>query len=90
MVNENKPQDWYNGGWHRNLATRTIVYIPAGYYEFGTAYGKIEGAVQINDIMYQQLLDFVEKNEKGILRTDREDDLKIIHRLLDVLEKGTK
>ena len=33
------------------------------------------------------LLPYIEKHERGVLRTDRDEDLKIIHRLLDILGK---
>lgn len=37
---------------------------------------------------YMDLLKFIEANEKGVVRTDRKEDLKLIHRLLDLLEKS--
>jgi hypothetical protein len=82
--------DYYEGGWHRQIATRMLVYIPAGNYPYGTVIDKVEGVTQINQIMYEQLLDFVRKNEHGVLETDRTEDLKLINRLLNIIEKQIK
>jgi hypothetical protein len=44
--------------------------------------------IVIHRAAYLDLLDWIKENERDIVKTDRSEDLKIIHRLLDILEKG--
>jgi hypothetical protein len=80
---------YFEGGWSRRIATRTIVYIPPGQYEEGSSIepDKMSGYKELQQHEYEALLKFIRENEKGVLSTDRTEDLKVIHRLIDVLEK---
>ena len=69
-----------------------LVYFEGGYFEEATLYDEKQGpqpTIKIPFRIYKyELLPFIEKQEKGILRTDRTEDLKILHRLLDIMEKS--
>lgn len=43
--------------------------------------------IVIDRIAYFHLLDWIKENERNIVKTDRTEDLKIIHRLFDIIEK---
>jgi len=65
-----------------------LEYYPDEYVEEGALIG--EPAIRIPMDAYWRLKEWMLENDPDrILRTDREEDLKIIHRLLDVLDKGT-
>jgi hypothetical protein len=78
---------YYEGGWHNDIMRNAKIYLPSGEYdEFANIeLNKIEGAISIPRYAYEQLLGFIREHEIGVLKTDREEDLKIIHRLLDIL-----
>lgn len=87
-------------GWFFEVSTRALSYIPHQWIDEDKQFEKPnsgEGTLQIPltipYVAYESLLDYIAKNEKGVLRTDRDEDLKLIHRLLDILNKaieGTK
>jgi hypothetical protein len=82
-------QRYYEGGWARDIIRNAYVYLPPGDYEEFTNIdlSTIPNAISIPRYAYEELLDYIQKHEIGVLKTDRTEDLKIIHRLLDVLEK---
>ena len=64
------------------------------YYEYPKDIGEGEGIpapdpkIVIPRHLYEDLKDWMVKNDPhGVIRTDRKEDLKIIHRLIDVHEK---
>ncbi len=79
---------YFEGGWYKNLAMGCIEYIPAGVYSEGNPQRKC--TIRLRTYEYNQLLKFIAENETGIIKTDRAEDLKIIHRLLDIAETGAK
>jgi hypothetical protein len=78
---------WYRGEWYWDIKRQRLCYLPAGEYEEFALDENLEPAIVIDREAYYDLLDFVRKNEKGVLSTDREEDLKIVHRLIDLMEK---
>ncbi len=83
------------GGWDYDIRTRGIFYVPDQYIDEDKQFADANsgpGSLQIEFTIpyhaYESLVDFIAKREKGVLRTDREEDLKLIHRLLDVLTKS--
>lgn len=85
---------WFNGEWFWDITCQRLVYIPRGEYEPDRLIDveAIENKIVINREAYFDLLEFIKENErgKGILRTDREEDLKLINRLVDIIEKGVE
>lgn len=72
--------------WYKNLMSQCLEYYPEAYVEEGTM-DKEEPAVRIPMPAYWKLKEWMLENDPDrILRTDREEDLKIIHRLLDIME----
>ena len=43
--------------------------------------------ITLSRMHYDLLKEYVQKHEKGIFKTDRVEDLKIIHRLLDLMDR---
>ena len=41
--------------------------------------------IVIDRYAYMELLDWIKEHERDIVKTDRTEDLKIIHRLLDIM-----
>ena len=85
-----EPQRWFEGGWFREPSMLGLIHIQAGYYpEIPPNIHELvdSGQAQILDYRaYRDLLDYIRKNETGILQTDRTEDLKIINRLLDIVQ----
>jgi hypothetical protein len=72
------------GFWFYEVSRRAYGYIPPGEYEAGAF---LDASKWLDWHEYQDLLTYMKENERdGLLRTDRTEDLKIIHRLLDILE----
>lgn len=81
-------------GWFYEVSTRALRYVPRQWIDEAKQFEKAnsgEGTLQvpltIPYVAYESLLEYIAKNEKGVLRTDRDEDLKLINRLLDVLTK---
>jgi len=76
--------EWMYDNFHN------VVYFEGGFFEESVLYDLEKGpkpSIIIPYRTYRELVAFVTKHEKGIIKTDREEDLKIIHKLLDLLEK---
>ncbi len=80
--------------WELDLATRVLCYRPHQWIDLDKEFekpnsgeGTLQITVRIPYIAYRSLLEYVAQTEKGVLRTDRDEDLKLIHRLLDILTK---
>jgi hypothetical protein len=82
-------KEYVKPAWYKDISRQQICYFAGGMYEVGTLI-EDKPEIVINRLAYEELLDFIRKNEHGILSTDRTEDLKIIHRLLDVLEREAK
>jgi hypothetical protein len=82
-------KEYVKPAWYKDVSRQQICYFAGGMYEIGTLI-EDKPEIIINRLAYEELLDFIRKNEHGILSTDRTEDLKIIHRLLDVLEREAK
>lgn len=79
--------------WSWNAMLGVLEYYRQQYVEEADLYDLKKAPkpdIVISRLAYIDLLDFIKLNEKGIVRTDREEDLKIIHRLFDVLQKSTE
>ena len=83
---------WFKPEWYRDIARQQIMYFEGGSFEEGELLDleKTPPRIIMSRMAYEDLLDFIRKNEKGILSTDREEDLKIIHRLCDILQKSVE
>lgn len=81
-------QRYFEGGWYREPALRGFGYLKAGYYEEGT---EPEHDVVLTDQMLLQLVPVLEQYQFITPRIDdrgRAEDLKITHRLIDLLDKA--
>ena len=79
--------------WYLDRDFRALRYIPAGHYAINTnTYpGGIEGSVAVPEITTSSLIEFLDANGYIKPRLDtrlREEDLKITHRLIDLLDKS--
>ena len=86
-------QVYREGHWYSDLSRRSIVYVPAGVYEVDVTYTDEERErwIYIPCEFLTSLAEFLDKEGYIKPRLDtrlREEDLKITHRLLDLLEKG--
>jgi hypothetical protein len=81
---------YFEGGWFKDIMRQSYNYLPPGEYEefANLDLGSIQGAISIPKYAYEVLLDYIQKHEIGVLKTDRAEDLKIIHRLIDVIQKN--
>ena len=76
--------------WFRDFASASLCYIPAGVYEPGVA---AEPTIAIPDDALRSLVEALD--ELGLIkpRLDerlRAEDLKITHRLLDIIERAVE
>jgi hypothetical protein len=81
------PATWYFDG-----STNCLVYYERQYIEEQDLLDPKTApkpTIIISHHAYQDLLDWIKKNERNIVKTDRTEDLKILHRFLDILEKKT-
>ena len=72
-----------DGEWFKDYVRGAICYIPPGVYEVGEA---VKPEISIPRHAYEMLLDFIRQHETGVMRTDRTEDLKLINRLLDIIQ----
>jgi len=80
---------YYPGRWWLDLPWRSWNYTPAGYYEEGV---ELEPTITVDGEAVRQLISALDEAGWIVPRLDvrlREEDLKITHRLLDLLEKRT-
>lgn len=79
----------FDGGWHRDLVRRGFAYIPPGNYDDSSGWEEHE-TMFLSDSAVRQLIPLLEDSGAINPRLDerlRAEDLKITHRLLDLLEK---
>jgi len=80
---------YHPGHWWLDLPWRSWNYSPAGNYEEGV---KLEPTITVDVEAVRQLISALDEAGWIVPRLDvrlREEDLKITHRLLDLLEKRT-
>jgi len=77
------------GGWFKDPSSMAIIYVRQQYVEETELLKRdaVKPEIAIPWRAYVALLDYVKENEKDIVKTDRTEDLKIIHRLLDILDR---
>lgn len=80
-------QRYYEGGWRELPMGTALGYIRPGYYEEAT---EMPTVMVIHRNELNQLIDFLFKNGyiKPQLGENRTEDIKIIHRLIDVVERS--
>ena len=79
--------------WTFDPHTACLVFFRRQYVEESELYDpkkQPKPDIVIDRYAYHDLLDWIKEHERDIVKTDRTEDLKIIHRLLDVLEKVKK
>jgi hypothetical protein len=81
--------------WNMDWSMRVLCYTPHQWIDLAKEFeppnngeGTLQITVRIPYVAYRSLLDYVAQTEKGVLRTDRAEDLKLVHRLLDILTKA--
>jgi len=81
---------YFPGGWRFNYETGAIVHVKAGEYNHGQLIPQEAYDVIIPQMYQAELIDFMDKQNMVKPKMDnqsRAEDLKIVHRLLDVMEK---
>ena len=81
---------YVNGHWFEDFARAAWVYVRAGYYEEGVQIPNNAVEHTISDVVIRQLIKALDEAGWIKPRLDerlRTEDLKITHRLLDLLEK---
>jgi len=79
-----------SGRWWYNYSLASWCYRQAGYYDPSIA---CDAAIQVSDDAVRQLITALDEAGWIVPRLDerlRTEDLKITHRLLDVIEKSIK
>lgn len=82
-------EEWFDGEWQYDPAFRGFVYYEAGEYEVGVS---MEPKYVLSRKVVRQLVPLMEEHQIIVPRLDerlRVEDLKITHRLLDILERRT-
>ena len=78
-------KDWWQGGWmHEPI--RGLCYWRPQQLEEGMEAPPPD--IVIPDKAYYHLKEWLKEHEHHIVKTDRTEDLKIIHRLLDIMRDG--
>lgn len=80
---------YVKGQWHRDISRMGYFYQPAGYYELGLIDDRSEWLF-VDDDQARDFIPILEGDGFIKPRLDerlRTEDLKITHRLLDLLEK---
>jgi len=78
------------GGWRFDWTTGSYVYIKPGEYDIGGSLPSDAIICKINNRLIPELLEVLDKEgqlPRRYKNEDREPDLKVVHRLLDILEK---
>ena len=81
---------WFPGGWIADVSQRAILHIKAGYREPGVTIPTEDVDISIPDTDIVGLVSILEARGYIKPRLDerlRVEDLKITHRLLDIIEK---
>ena len=79
---------YFEGGWHRDMGLRGFQYVAPGMYDESTWTQRADKV--LSDQEARQLIPVLEAHGFLLPRLDerlRVEDLKITHRLLDLLEK---
>jgi hypothetical protein len=80
------------GRWVYNNVLDSIAYLREGEYELGAEIGRDCFEVEIPHMLLNQLISFL--LEQGLIKPqfgeNRAEDLKVIHRLIDVIEKRAR
>ena len=81
--------------WEKDIARQTIIHIPQQFIDDDKQYlppnsgeGTLQVDITISRYAYELLLDYIEKHEVGVVKTDRKEDLKLINRLMDLLNNS--
>lgn len=81
---------WREGYWFDDLMTHTWFYFPPGDYELFKEFPREKAS---HAVSYREMESLIRAlDESGWLKPKledkvRQDDLKIVHRLIDLLEK---
>jgi hypothetical protein len=73
--------------WHRDVRTGALCFYKGGFIEESELLEAREPNIVIPWRAYNSLVQYIEKSERGVLRTDRDEDVKIIHELIDIIKK---
>ena len=74
--------------WYRDFARDSLCYKQGGYHEEGMA---VKPDLVLPMEAYLELKQWmIENDADGVIRTDRKEDLKLIHRLVDIIERGVE
>ncbi len=82
---------YYEGHWFFNVSYLEWHYIAPGNYEEGVQHQAGDIAIRISEPVAQQLIRALDEGGHIKPRLDerlRAEDLKITHRLLDIIEKS--
>jgi len=80
-------KQYMNSLWFEESSMRALQFVRGGYRESGVRIDKVDITLDFDEV--HLLIDFLFKNGwiKPQLGENREEDLKIIHRLIDLTEK---
>ena len=79
---------WCKSFWYKDYARDGLCFKYGGYLEEGEI---IEPDLVLPAMAYVELKQWmIENDADGVIRTDRKEDLKLIHRLVDIIEKGVE
>ena len=76
---------WFKPRWFRDVSRDCLTFVRGGLWEEGSEI-KDEDCIRIPTEAYLYLREWMIENDVGVVKTDRTEDLKIIHRLIDLLE----
>lgn len=78
---------WQPPTWFRDASTQSMKFFKGGELEEVALMTELEAEIVIPWRAYHTLKQWIIENDAdGVIKTDRTEDLKIIHRLLDVVE----
>ena len=84
---------YHEGSWRFNHELNSIVHIKAGEYEHGQMLPLEAFDIVIPQESQHELIDFMDKHNMVKPKMDnqsRAEDLKIVHRLIDLMEQVNK
>lgn len=76
--------------WHYNRRNGALEFYRRRYIDESELHDPTKQPppdIVIDRFAYYELKDWMAKNEHDLIKTDRTEDLKIIHKLLDILAK---
>lgn len=85
-----KVKYYKNAAWYYEISTQDFVFFPGGYLEPGII-NEDKDLLRIDSHLADMLITFMDK--EGLLpikisQESRTEDLKIVHRLIDLMDKG--